>query len=175
MAPGYDIGRTKRIIGEGIKVVRMMPNTPALVGEGYTVVCFEKCLSEDEKNYVLSMVNSFGKAQEIGEHYMDAYSAVTGSGPAFAFVIIEAMADAAVMLGIPRQDAYKAVEQTLLGSSRLALETGKHPGELKDMVCSPGGTSIEGVRTLEQQGLRGALIECIINTYKKNLDITNIR
>jgi pyrroline-5-carboxylate reductase len=128
-----------------------------------------------EKNDIIDILKTFGDVQEVKEQFINAYSAITGSGPAFIFMIIEAMADAAVILGVPRKEAYKAVEYTVYGSSMLALDTNMHPGELKDMVCSPGGTTIEGVRTLEEKGLRSSIIECIINTYKKNLNILNIR
>jgi pyrroline-5-carboxylate reductase len=174
MAAGYEIKRVKEIIGDK-KVVRTMPNTPALVKEGFTAVCFDDLIEDDEKAQVLNMLETFGLYQVIGESYINSYSAITGSGPAFFFMVMEAMADAAVLLGIPRADAYKAVEATMLGSAKLALQTGMHPGQLKDMVCSPGGTTIEGVRTLEEKGLRSAMIECITNTYKKNLEITKIR
>lgn len=174
MAAGYEIKRIKEIV-EDKKIVRIMPNTPALSGEGFTAVCFDENISADEKEMVIKLLSTFSKVNEIKESYINAYSAITGSGPAYVFMLIEAMADAAVLLGIPRADAYKAVEQTVLGSARLAMDTGKHPGELKDMVCSPGGTTIEGVRTLEENGFRSAVIECIINTYKKNVDIKYIR
>lgn len=174
MAAGFKIDSIKQIIGNK-KVVRIMPNTPALVGEGFTAVCFDNLIDEKEKNTVMSLLKSFSYVVETKENYINAYSAISGSGPAFAFMFIEAMADAAVLLGIPREDAYKAAQQTLLGSSKLSMLSQKHPGELKDMVCSPGGTTIEGVRTLEEKGFRSAVIECIVNTYKKNLDISNIR
>ncbi|TDT61537.1 pyrroline-5-carboxylate reductase [Fonticella tunisiensis] len=174
MAAGYEIARVKSIIGNK-KTVRTMPNTPALVGQGFTAVCFDELIEEEEKEKVISMLKTFSHVQEIKEPFINAYSAVSGSGPAFVFMLIEAMADAAVLMGIPRAEAYRAVEATVLGSASLALKTGKHPGELKDMVCSPGGTTIEGVRTLEEKNFRGAVIECLINTYKKNLDITKIR
>jgi pyrroline-5-carboxylate reductase len=174
MAAGYETKRVKEIIGD-MKVVRTMPNTPALVGEGFTAVCFDDLITDEEKKQILSMLETFGLYQVISENYINSYSAITGSGPAFYFMIMEAMADAAVLLGIPRTDAYKAVEATMLGSAKLALQTKMHPGELKDMVCSPGGTTIEGVRTLEEKGLRSSIIECVTNTYKKNQDITKIR
>lgn len=174
MASGFSIENVKEIIG-GVKVCRTMPNTPALVGAGYTAVCFDNLISDDEKEELIKLIRSFGEAEVISESYLNAYSAVSGSGPAFAFMMMEAMADAAVLLGVPRKEAYKAVELTLLGSAKLAVESGKHPGELKDMVCSPGGTTIEGVRTLEEKGFRSAMIESILNTYKKNLNLKNIR
>lgn len=174
MAPGFDIIKVKNVVGS-IKVARIMPNTPALVCKGFTVVCFDDLITTEEKDTVKMLLNTFGEVKEISENYLNAYSAVSGSGPAFVFMMIEAMADAAVLMGIPRPDAYKAVEHTIIGSAELAERTGKHPGELKDMVCSPGGITIEGVRTLEENGFRSSLIDCLINTYKKNFDLTKIR
>lgn len=174
MAAGYEISRVKSIVGDR-KTVRTMPNTPALIGKGFTALAFDNRINRNEKEEVESMISSFGYVQEMKESLIDAYSAISGSGPAFIFMFIEAVADAAVLLGVPRPDAYKAAEATMLGSSALALETAMHPAELKDMVCSPGGTTIEGVRTLEENGFRSSIIEAILNTYKKNLDITNIR
>ena len=174
MAAGFDIAKIKNIIGTK-KIVRIMPNTPALVNKGFTVVCFDDLVLQDEKNSVIGLLSTFSDVKEITENYLNAYSAISGSGPAYVFMMIEAMADAAVLMGIPRADAYKAVEHTIIGSAELALMTGKHPGELKDMVCSPGGTTIEGVRTLEETGFRSSIIECLVNTYKKNSDISKIR
>lgn len=174
MAAGIDINRVKHIIGNK-KVVRIMPNTPAQVGLGFTVVCFDDLVTLDEKNEVNRLLNTFGEVKEISEDYINAYSAISGSGPAYVFMMIEAMADAAVLIGIRREDAYVVVEHTIIGSAELAVQSGKHPGELKDMVCSPGGTTIEGVRTLEENAFKSSLIESIINTYKKNFDLSKIR
>lgn len=175
IAAGYEVARVKAIIGDR-KIVRTMPNTPALSGEGFTAVYFNENVLEDEKEEVVSLIESFGKCSILEkEELINAYSAVSGSGPAYVSIIIESMADAAVLLGVPRKDAYLLAEQTILGTAKLAIDTKLHPGELKDMVCSPGGTTIEGVRTLEEKGFRSSLIECIINTYKKNIDMKNIR
>lgn len=174
MAAGYKIDSIKQIIGDR-KVARIMPNTPALVQEGLSALCFDNLVNENEKIEIKRLLSSFSYVIDTKENFINAYSAVSGSGPAYVFMFIEAMADAAVLLGIPRDDAYKVAQQTLLGSAKLSMTIGKHPGELKDMVCSPGGTTIEGVRTLEEKCFRSAIIECIINTYKKNLDINNIR
>lgn len=174
MAAGYEINQVKKNM-ENCKVVRTMPNTPAIAGCGYTIVSFDDLITPAEKDDIIEILNTFSEVQEVSEELINAYSAVSGSGPAYVFMLIEAMADAAVMLGISRKDAYKAVAYTVYGSSKLAMDTGIHPGELKDMVCSPGGTTIEGVRTLEEKGFRGSIIECVINTYKKNLNLSNIR
>ncbi|KMT23041.1 pyrroline-5-carboxylate reductase [Clostridium cylindrosporum] len=175
IAAGYEVSRISDIIGNK-KIVRTMPNTPALCGEGFTAAYFNENISESEKNQVLELLKTFGKCCVVEkEELINSYSAVSGSGPAYVSIIIEAMADAAVLLGVPRSDAYILAEQTILGTAKLALDTNQHPAILKDMVCSPGGTTIEGVRTLEEKGFRSALIECIVNTYKKNIDIKNIR
>jgi len=141
------------------KVVRCMPNTPALVGEGCTGVCFSEANEASDKKVVLEILNSFGKAYEVPERLMDAVVGVSGSSPAYVFMFIEAMADAAVLDGIPRSQAYEFAAQSVLGSAKMVLETGKHPAELKDMVCSPGGTTIEAVKVLEERGLRSAIMD----------------
>ena len=144
-----------------VKIVRTMPNTPALVGEGMTAACPNAYVTEDEKKYALELLGSFGKVEVVPEHLIDAVVAVSGSSPAYVFLLIEAMADAAVAEGMPRQQAYQFAAQAVYGSAKMVLETGKHPGELKDMVCSPAGTTIEAVRVLEEKGLRSAVIEAM--------------
>ena len=147
--------------GRKLKIVRTMPNTPALVGEGMTGVSPETTVSEDELSKALEILTAFGKAEVIPEKLMDAVVSVSGSSPAYVFMMIEAMADGAVRLGMPRAQAYKFAAQAVYGSAKMVLETGKHPGELKDMVCSPAGTTIEAVRVLEDMGFRSSLIEAM--------------
>lgn len=159
-------GKTIEYIENGlgnpqIKLIRCMPNTPALVGEGCTGVCVNANVTEEETAKVLEILSSFGKAIIVPERLMDVVGAVSGSSPAFVFMFIEAMADGAVAGGMPRAQAYEFAAQAVLGSAALVLETGKHPGELKDMVCSPGGTTIEGVRALEKYGMRSAVMEAM--------------
>lgn len=144
-----------------IPIVRTMPNTPAMVGEGMTAVCPNKLVKEDKLNAVLCILRSFGKAEIITENLFDAVTAVSGSSPAYVFMFIEAMADAAVKEGMTRSTAYSFAAQAVLGSAKMVLETGMHPGELKDMVCSPGGTTIEAVNTLKQNGFEGNVIEAM--------------
>lgn len=136
-----------------------MPNTPALVGAGCTGVCINERVSKEETDFCLRLMESFGKASLVPESLIDAVGAVSGSSPAYVFMFIEAMADAAVAAGMPRTQAYEFAAQAVYGSAKLVLESGKHPGELKDMVCSPGGTTIEAVRVLEEKGFRSAVIE----------------
>ncbi|MEF9951202.1 MAG: pyrroline-5-carboxylate reductase [Clostridium sp.] len=175
IAAGYKVESVENIIGK-CKIVRTMPNTPALCTEGFTAAYFNELVTDSEKSFIIELLNSFGRCSIVEkEEIINAYSAVSGSGPAFVAMMIESLADAAVLLGIPRSDAYLVASQTVLGSGKLSRDTSMHPGALKDMVCSPGGTTIEGVRTLEEKGFRSTVIEGVINTYKKNLDISNIR
>ncbi len=133
----------------------------AMVGEGMTAACPNKNVSEEELTYAVKICDGFGKTEVVSEKLFDVVTAVSGSSPAYIFMLIEAMADAAVLGGMPRQQAYKFSAQSVLGSAKMVLETGKHPGELKDMVTSPAGTTIEAVRVLEERGFRSAVIECI--------------
>ena len=141
IAPGKTLAWLEEQFGKKVKIVRTMPNTPALVGEGMTAACPNDAVTEEEKNYALELLSSFGKVEIVPEH------------------LIEAMADGAVAEGMPRSQAYQFAAQAVLGSAKMVLETGKHPGELKDMVCSPAGTTIEAVRVLEKLGFRSAVIE----------------
>ncbi|MCR4715594.1 MAG: pyrroline-5-carboxylate reductase [Lachnospiraceae bacterium] len=169
IAPGKTISWLDKNIGdERIKIVRTMPNTPALVGEGITGVAFGKNLDHEDKELALKLLNSFGKAEVVKENLMDVVTSVSGSSPAYVFMFIEAMADAAVADGMPRAQAYTFAAQAVLGSAKMVLETGKHPGELKDMVCSPGGTTIEAVRVLEAKGMRSAVFEAMKACTKKS-------
>lgn len=161
IAPGKTLTWLKDRFEKEVKIVRTMPNTPALVGEGMTAVCCNELVSESELGYVCELLESFGKVEIVDEHLMDVVVSVSGSSPAYVFMFIEAMADAAVADGMPRKQAYKFAAQAVLGSAKMVLETGKHPGELKDMVCSPGGTTIEAVRVLEEKGMRSAVIEAM--------------
>ena len=149
------------------RIVRTMPNTPALVGEGITGVCFNAAVTKEDQETVMSILGSFGKAEVVPEHLMDVVVSVSGSSPAYVFMFIEAMADAAVADGMPRAQAYTFAAQAVLGSAKMVLETGKHPGELKDMVCSPGGTTIEAVAVLEEEGMRNAVIKAMRECTKK--------
>lgn len=159
LAPGKTLAWLEEKFGKKLKIVRTMPNTPALVGEGMTAACPNAYVTEEEKNYALELLGSFGKVEVVPEYMIDAVVAVSGSSPAYVFMLIEAMADGAVAEGMPRNQAYKFAAQAVYGSARMVLETGKHPGELKDMVCSPAGTTIEAVRVLEEKGFRSAIIE----------------
>ena len=167
IAAGKTISQIETLFEKELKLVRVMPNTPALVGEGCSGVCRNSRVSDEEMATCMNLIGSFGIACEVTESMMDAVTGVSGSSPAFVFMFIEAMADGAVAAGMPRNQAYTFAAQTVLGSAKLVLETGKHPGELKDMVCSPAGTTIEGVRLLEEKGIRGAVMDAVIAAAEK--------
>ena len=161
IAAGKSIDWIEQEFGKKLRLVRCMPNTPAMVGEGCTCICLKDGTDKADEELVLKIMNSFGKASILPERLMDAFIGVAGSSPAYVFLFIEAMADAAVQAGMSRKQAYDFAAQSVLGSAKMVLETGMHPGELKDMVCSPGGTTIEAVKVLEEKGFRAAVIDSI--------------
>lgn len=168
IAPGKSLEWFDEKFGRRLKVIRTMPNTPAMVGEGMMGVCANDLVTAEELDMVLDLCSGFSKAEVIDEKLMDVVTAVSGSSPAYVFMFIEAMADAAVAGGMPRKQAYTFAAQAVLGSAKMVLETGKHPGELKDMVCSPAGTTIQAVRVLEEKGMRSSVFEAMM----KCLDIS---
>ena len=169
IAAGRDLKYLKEAFGRpGLKILRCMPNTPALVLEGCTGVCAGEEVSREELDRVVRLMEAFGRANVVPERLMDAVVGVSGSAPAYVFLFIEAMADAAVAEGMPRRQAYEFAAQAVLGSARMVLETGMHPGELKDMVCSPGGTTIQAVKVLEEKGLRGAVMDAVEACIEKS-------
>lgn len=151
----------KNNLNEGTKFIKTMPNTPAMVGEGMTGISPNKGLNKEDVEEVLEIFNSFGKTEIIDENLMDGFTALCGSSPAYIYILIEAMADAGVMEGIPRTQAYRMAAQSVLGSAKMVLETELHPAALKDNVCSPGGTTIEAVTSLEENGFRNAIIKAV--------------
>lgn len=161
IAAGKTLREISELFGGERKLVRCMPNTPALVLEGCTGVCAGGLVSDEELEQVLTLLRSFGVAETVPERLMDAVVGVSGSSPAYVFLFLEAMADAAVAAGMPRRQAYTFAAQAVMGSAKLMLETGKHPGELKDMVCSPGGTTIQAVKVLEEKGMRAAVMDAM--------------
>ena len=161
IAPGKTLAWLREQFGKDVKIVRTMPNTPAMVTEGMTAACANEFVTKEDMDMALELLGAFGKVEVVAENLMDVVVSVSGSSPAYVFMFIEAMADAAVADGMPRAQAYKFAAQAVLGSAKMVLETGRHPGELKDMVCSPGGTTIEAVRVLEEKGLRSSVIEAM--------------
>ena len=156
---------------EGTRCLQTMPNTPAMVNEGVTALCEENTLTQEELDFVRRMFSAIGRVYTLPARLIEAESAVAGSGPAYAAMFIEALADGGVLLGLPRAQAMEMAAQTLIGTAKMMLESGKHPGAIKDMVCSPGGTTIEAVRALEKGAFRASTIEAVVAAGEKALAI----
>ncbi|MBR3812158.1 MAG: pyrroline-5-carboxylate reductase [Agathobacter sp.] len=168
IAPGKTLDWLEEKAGKRVKIIRAMPNTPAMVKEGMTGICANDLVTEGELDTVCKLFNTFSKTEVISENLMDVVTAVSGSSPAYVFMFIEAMADAAVEGGMPRDKAYTFATQAVLGSAKMVMETGMHPGQLKDMVCSPGGTTIQAVRVLEEKGMRAAVMDAMKTCLDKS-------
>lgn len=162
---GKSISYWQNVLGKEARIARVMPNTPALVQQAMNTVCFSDTLTNRES--VLDLLSSTGRVMQIREDLMDAAMGVAGCGPAFVYLFIEALADAGVAEGLFRAQAYELAAQTVLGAAQMVLETGMHPGALKDAVCSPGGTTIQGVMALEQAGFRSAVQQAVVATVRK--------
>ncbi|MDO4315327.1 MAG: pyrroline-5-carboxylate reductase [Oscillospiraceae bacterium] len=171
MAAGLTIRRIQDMAGGSFPVIRIMPNTPASIGEGMILYACGEGVAKDEESAFLDAMAGAGRFSPLPEKLIDAGSAVSGCGPAFVDLFLEALADGGVACGLPRAAALEYAAQMVAGSARLALESGKHPGALKDAVCSPGGTTIQGVRKLEEAGFRGAVMNAVIAAYEKNADL----
>lgn len=172
IAPGITTEQLKEKLGEENRVVRAMPNTPALLGSGMTGVCYDpRLFQEEEKADIMSVFQSFGKVKVVEERLMNAVVCVSGSSPAYVYLFIEALADSGVKYGLPRAAAYEMAAQAVLGSAKMVLETGEHPGALKDKVCSPGGTTIAGVAALEEFGFRNAILKASDACFHKCTEI----
>lgn len=166
MAAGLTMETIQEMAGGDYPVIRLMPNTPAAIGSGMILYCSTK-VHVDEMAAFLHIMNAAGKFDELPEHLIDAGSAVAGSGPAFADLFVEALADGGVACGLPRAKAMEYAAWMLLGSAEMILKSGEHPGVLKDAVCSPAGSTIQGVRALERGGFRSAVFEAVVKTYEK--------
>ena len=171
IAAGKSIDWLEQEFGRKLRMIRCMPNTPAMVGEACTCICLKEDVSKQDEETARKIMNSFGKASVLPERLMDAFIGVAGSAPAYVFLFIEAMADAAVLAGMPRAQAYEFAAQTVLGSAKMVLETRQHPGVLKDMVCSPAGTTIEAVKVLEEKGMRAAVIDAVNACVEKSRNL----
>ncbi len=168
IAAGWSAEKIKSYLKRKNDVLRIMPNMPLMAGEGMSVFESPSDMGEDEYLFIKSIFQSLGLVLEEPAKLMDAVTAISGSGPAYVFMFIEALADAGVLEGISRNDAILLASQTVLGAAKAVLETGTHPAQLKDAVCSPGGTTIEAVRVLEDKGMRAAVIEAVIACADKS-------
>jgi pyrroline-5-carboxylate reductase len=161
IAAGVPIEAIERKVGHGVRIVRTMPNTPALVGAGATALSAGSHATEADLEQAKALFDAIGKTVVVDEVLLDAVTGLSGSGPAYVFLVIEALSDAGVKVGLPRYTAQELAAQTVLGSAKLLIETGEHPGRLKDQVTSPGGTAIAGLHTLEAGGLRTTLMNAV--------------
>jgi pyrroline-5-carboxylate reductase len=161
LAAGVPLASLEEGLETGAHVVRVMPNTPALVGAAASAYALGRSATAEDGQLVEGLLGAVGLALQVPEPLLDAVTGLSGSGPAYVYLIIEALSDGGVAAGLPRDIAHKLAAQTVLGAARMALETGLHPGVLKDMVTSPGGTTIEGVHELEKAGVRGAMINAV--------------
>lgn len=161
IAAGWSTEKIKEVIGKDKKVLRLMPNTPLMAGEGMTVFEIPSDIPVEDFKLIKDIFSSLGQTAECPEKLMDAVTAVSGSGPAYAYLLIDAMADGGVLQGLPKELSLKLAAQTVLGSAKMVLSTGKHPCVLKDAVCSPGGTTIEAVKKLEECSFKGTIIQAV--------------
>lgn len=173
IAAGVTLDKLGEAFGRKLKIVRVMPNIAALVGSGMSGISANKNVSEDELNYVTDIFSCLGHAQIVKEQDMDVVTSLAGGGPAFVAMFIEALADGAVADGMRRDDAYEFAARTVQGAAKMIARTGMHPGELKDKVCSPGGTTIEGTIVLEKNNFRGATIDAVRACTKKSRDMAS--
>lgn len=172
MAAGVKIEKLEQL-APNVRFIRMMPNVCAQIGEAMTAVTKSARVTQDEFENAKLILSAAGKVEEVAEKLMDCVTAVSGSGPAFVFMFIEALADAAVKCGMPRAQAYTYAAQTVKGSASLVLETKAHPAVLKDSVCSPAGTTIDGVAALEENGFRSTVIQAVQAAYEKSIALGN--
>lgn len=170
MAAGLTMARIREMAGGDYPIIRIMPNTPSAIGEGMILYTSDG-VTEKELQSFLDAMSGAGRLAPLEERLIDAGSCVAGCGPAFVDLFIEALADGGVACGLPRALALEMAAQMTAGAARLVLQSGQHPGALKDAVCSPGGTTIQGVRALEEAGFRGAVMDAVIAAYEKNLDL----
>ncbi len=171
MAAGLTLAQIEEFAGCRLPVIRIMPNTPSAIGKGVVQYCCNDLVQESVLTDILNDLRFCGLLDPLEERLMDAGSAVSGSGPAYVYLFIEALADGAVACGIPRAKALEYAAATVIGAGQMVLDTGLHPGALKDAVCSPGGSTIQGIRALEVKGFRSAVMDCVIATYQKNKEL----
>jgi pyrroline-5-carboxylate reductase len=171
IAAGVPIAAIERKVGHGVRIVRTMPNTPALVGSGATALVAGEHATEEDLRQARALFDAVGKSVVVDEPLLDAVTGLSGSGPAYIFLVIEALSDAGVKVGLPRVIAQELAAQTVLGSAKLLIETGEHPGRLKDQVTSPGGTAIAGLHTLEAGGLRTTLMNAVEAATRRSQEL----
>ncbi len=173
IAAGVRIATLQNALGDGVRVVRVMPNTPCLVAKGACAFCLGKAATAADGQVVGQLLGAVGTAYEVEEKLLDAVTGLSGSGPAFVYVVIEALSDAGVRMGLPRNVATSLAAQTVLGAAQMVLDTGEHTGVLRDRVTSPGGTTIAGLQMLEEHGLRAALMAAVEAATLRSIELGN--
>ncbi|MGD7044626.1 pyrroline-5-carboxylate reductase [Jeotgalibacillus proteolyticus] len=171
IAAGLSTRKITELFNKNVKVVRSMPNTPSLAGAGMSALCANEWVTNGELDAVIDLFQSFGQVEVISEALMDAIPAISGSSPAYVYMMIEAMADGGVKQGLKRDQAYRLAAQAVYGAARMVLDTELHPGVLKDQVCSPGGATIEAVSALEKEGFRSAILHAMESCTNKVKDL----
>ena len=171
MAAGLEIATIRSFVGCDLPIIRIMPNTPVALGKGMIQYCRNGLVADDVLEDWLNDMRFCGKLDDLEERLIDAAAALSGAGPAYMYMFIEALADGAVACGIPRAKAYEYAAMTMAGAAEMVLTSGQHPGALKDAVCSPGGSTIAGVRALEQGGFRAAAMDCVVAGYQRNKEL----
>ncbi len=174
MAAGLTMEQIDSFAGGGFAVIRIMPNTPTAIGKGVIQYCCNASVDAAAVSDWLGDMEKCGLLDELEERLIDAGSAISGSGPAYMYVFLEALADGAVACGIPRAKAYEYAAMTMVGAAEMYLQTKTHPGALKDAVCSPGGSTIAGLRALEEHAFRAAAMDCVIATYNRNKELGKV-
>lgn len=174
MAAGLTIERICQLAGGDYPVIRIMPNTPCAIGAGTVLCCKNEAVTEEEYTFFKAALQKCGTLVDLPEHLIDAGSAISGCSPAYVYTFIESMADAGVSCGLTRQDALSLAAATVNGAARMVQESGEHPAQLRDRVCSPGGSTIAGVLSLENDGFRGAVANCIRAAYERTKELGNL-
>jgi len=167
LVSGFEMNAAVKVPQASLPVVRIMPNTPSLISQGMIVYSASKKIPPAKLAELEKMLSGAGSTDQVDEKFLDAVTGLSGSGPAFVYQFIEALTDGGVLAGLPRDKALRYAAQTVLGAAAMVLQTGKHPGELKDMVTSPGGTTIQGISALEQSGFRGSVISAVEAAWKR--------
>jgi pyrroline-5-carboxylate reductase len=171
IAAGVTLERLGELFGEKVRLVRVMPNTPALVGSGASAYCLGETANQDDATQVEILLNAVGISKQIPERLMDSVTGLSGSGPAFVYLFIEAMSDAGVLKGLPRDTATELAAQTVLGAAEMVLKTNQHPGVLKDQVTSPGGTTIAGINALENASFRSSILNAVAAATERSAEL----
>ncbi|PNR93191.1 pyrroline-5-carboxylate reductase [Petrotoga sp. 9PWA.NaAc.5.4] len=175
IAAGITLGHLEKALPTSCRIIRAMPNTPVLVREGVIAICSGKNVTEEDLTIVKGILESVGTVFVVEEEMMDTITALSGSGPAYVYIMIEALSDGGVLMGLPRALSTELAARTLVGAAKMVLESGKHPGELKDMVTSPGGTAIRGIENLESHGIRGILMDAVKEATKRARELNSQR